>query len=180
MPTPETKTIIRQLTAAVKAARPSGKGPIRPSSRSGTVKKAKVKGMSLQRILDKTPEDVLSRLKPVVLSGIKRNSKTGTIKAKTVTREVDSKGHVERRAYSILVQLADPEDSGPLYKSEAVKVSCGCPYFMYHCEVALWAKGAADIIHSNGEHPGVKNPRMIPYPCKHLVKVLREIKKKKL
>jgi hypothetical protein len=56
-----------------------------------------------------------------------------------------------------------------------VKVSCNCAYFTYTCEVALHKKGAADIIHSNGEDPDDKNPAYKPSPCKHLYVVLQQI-----
>ena len=59
-----------------------------------------------------------------------------------------------------------------------VLVTCDCEYFCFNCEVALAKKGASLIHFSNGEHPEVTNPRLIPSPCKHvyvaLIRVLKE------
>lgn len=53
-----------------------------------------------------------------------------------------------------------------------VKVSCSCPDFWATWEVALARRGAADVMYSNGELPIVRNPRMIPACCKHVVKTV--------
>jgi hypothetical protein len=53
------------------------------------------------------------------------------------------------------------------------KVSCDCEDFKYRMEVALHAKGAADIKHSNGARPNVTNPDMDAGLCKHLLAALR-------
>lgn len=50
-----------------------------------------------------------------------------------------------------------------------VKVSCSCPDFWARWEYALHKRGAADIVYSNGEPPVVRNPRMYPGCCKHLI-----------
>lgn len=61
-------------------------------------------------------------------------------------------------------------------EQKRVQVSCDCEDFCFTWEVALWSWGAAKIIYSNGEHPIVKNPGLVPGCCKHVVAVLREIK----
>ncbi len=46
---------------------------------------------------------------------------------------------------------------------------CSCPYFTFNVEVTNTLRKSSDIINSNGELPVVRNPRMIPHFCKHLV-----------
>ncbi len=55
--------------------------------------------------------------------------------------------------------------------SSNVEMSCDCAAFMYWSEVALNRKDAAPIIFSNGEDPLVRNPKLTPFPCKHLVRL---------
>jgi len=61
-----------------------------------------------------------------------------------------------------------------------VLVRCTCDYFTFNCEVALTKKGASKIKQSNGDKPVVRNPNMIPTPCKHLHKVLTMIVKRRM
>jgi hypothetical protein len=56
-----------------------------------------------------------------------------------------------------------------------IKVSCTCDNFWSNWEVALHKKGAADIIHSNGKKPTVKNPTMLAGCCKHLFRLLDNV-----
>ncbi len=64
-----------------------------------------------------------------------------------------------------------------LYK-DYVKCSCNCDAFVFWGgEWALKQKGAADILYGNGQPPVVRNPKNIPWGCKHVIKVLREILK---
>ncbi len=60
------------------------------------------------------------------------------------------------------------------------KVSCSCEDFLFTDEVALHKRGNADIYFSNGEDPVIKNPKMRPQICKHLIAVLKEIRSKRL
>ncbi len=48
-------------------------------------------------------------------------------------------------------------------------VTCSCPYWRYHCEVAAAARGSSNVLISNGQFPKIRNPRMKPYLCKHLL-----------
>ena len=59
-------------------------------------------------------------------------------------------------------------------------VRCSCDYFTFNCEVALTKRGASAIKQSNGEKPVVRNPSMIPTPCKHLYKVLTILVKRRM
>jgi hypothetical protein len=57
------------------------------------------------------------------------------------------------------------DDIGPAAR---VWVWCDCPFFTYYLEVADAADGSSDVINSNGQPPRIRNPRMVPYLCKHL------------
>lgn len=52
-----------------------------------------------------------------------------------------------------------------------VEVSCSCPDFKYRSEFALTNHQAATIEYSNGLPPVITNPMMVPYCCRHLVKL---------
>lgn len=72
--------------------------------------------------------------------------------------------------------------AGVADKNSPVWVSCSCPYYLYYCEVAVSRVGSSSVLYSNGAIPHVRNPRMIPYLCKHLFSVashLRPGKKRK-
>ena len=60
-----------------------------------------------------------------------------------------------------------------------VWVHCDCEYFLYYLEVAVTARGSSSVITSNGNFPKIRNPRMKPYLCKHLLRASREAWKEK-
>lgn len=53
-------------------------------------------------------------------------------------------------------------------------VHCDCEYFLYYCEVAVTARGSSNVITSNGNYPRIRNPRMKPYICKHILRAARD------
>lgn len=57
---------------------------------------------------------------------------------------------------------------GSLRGTTRVWCWCSCPYFKYHCEVALASKGSSSVIQSNGQRPRFTNPRLEPRVCKHV------------
>lgn len=54
-----------------------------------------------------------------------------------------------------------------------VWASCSCPYFLFHCEVALQKSGSSDINFSNGKLPKITNPRLVRHCCKHIAACLQ-------
>lgn len=52
-------------------------------------------------------------------------------------------------------------------------VHCSCPFFTFNVEVTNALKKSSDVINSNGELPMIRNPRMIPHLCKHLIALSR-------
>ncbi len=79
--------------------------------------------------------------------------------------------------YAVSVHGTDSEQH--LYNGK-IMVYCQCDYFTFTSEVALARKGASRILLSNGELPEVRNPRMVPTPCKHLFAVLAQIVRKRI
>jgi len=59
-----------------------------------------------------------------------------------------------------------------------VNLSCSCDDFKYRLEYPLTKKGAAQIEYSNGDPTVYTNPSLIPYACKHLIKLYQIIKPK--
>lgn len=57
---------------------------------------------------------------------------------------------------------------GPISSKTKVWCWCSCPYFKYHCEVALASKGSSAVVQSNGQRPRFTNPEMKPLVCKHV------------
>lgn len=57
---------------------------------------------------------------------------------------------------------------GPLNSNTRVWCWCSCPYFKYHCEVALASKGSSSVVQSNGQRPRFTNPKLQPRVCKHV------------
>lgn len=68
---------------------------------------------------------------------------------------------------------------GPLHVDTKVWVFCNCPYFKYHCEVALAHKGSSTVVHSNGQRPRFTNPGLEPRVCKHVYLLLALVLKKR-
>lgn len=64
-------------------------------------------------------------------------------------------------------------DTRKLLLSEGfVKVSCSCEAFTYYgIEYVLRKRGAADIVHSNGKRPDIRNPKLVLFLCPHLTKL---------
>lgn len=62
---------------------------------------------------------------------------------------------------------------GPRLVTAKLWVSCDCPFFLYHAEVANTRKGSSDIIYSNGASPKITNPGGIPHLCKHAISAIR-------
>ena len=62
---------------------------------------------------------------------------------------------------------------GPPSPTTEVWVWCSCPYFTYNLEVVLARYNSSVIRYSNGQIPIVRNRRMIPHLCKHLILTAR-------
>lgn len=61
-------------------------------------------------------------------------------------------------------------------KDSLVWVSCNCGFWCFTTEYAVAATGSTNIIFSNGQPPYVRNPKRVPYLCKHLFAVGSRLK----
>lgn len=97
-----------------------------------------------------------------------------TTKKLTVARLKEWWGSLKARINKFLGRKV-PEKilTGAELRMMKCKVTCDCEDFLYRFEVANKAKGAADIKHSNGARPNIRNPEMHPGICKHLLSLLR-------
>lgn len=131
------------------------------------------KSMSIDDILGFVPYEpdaVNSRF--VRCTSIKKDRTHGGYKIMTTTRipGEDAREHFQS------VKPVDPDYSGPISQCPAVLVDCTCKRFLFQWEYALAHRGAAQILRGNGKPPYVKNPRLIPACCKHLLRGLLNLK----
>lgn len=63
-----------------------------------------------------------------------------------------------------------------LNKRGHVHLSCSCDDFKFRLEYPLSTRDAATIEFSNGDPTRMTNPELIPYACKHLIKLYQVIK----
>jgi hypothetical protein len=57
------------------------------------------------------------------------------------------------------------------------RVSCSCADFKFRTSYVLNKNDAAEEDYSNGEPPNIRNPKMIPYCCKHITALYLKIAK---
>lgn len=79
----------------------------------------------------------------------------------------------KREVYTVIIRQYGPSQealaAGGIMTTNKAWVHCSCPFFLFHCEVALAKQGSSSVIDSNGKPPVEKNPNMIPMMCKHIV-----------
>jgi len=130
------------------------------------------KGLSAHFMLSRTPKYVRHRAGYVKLISAKRLKRNPIWRTATRTSIL---GERPRRHFQEIIVLTD----GKIADKARLKVSCDCGFFMYTSEVALFLRGASDIIYSNGELPVHTNPKKVPLVCKHLWVVLNRLIKAK-
>lgn len=119
--------------------------------------------LTMDQILRRTTRDRLEKARTTVKVtklklGVSKRTRLATAIARVYSLDRVKSG-VKRNRYVTSISF---------YAKRKVKVSCSCPDFCFMAEYALWKKGSADLVYSNGEPPVDKNPRMIPMACKHL------------
>lgn len=145
-------------------------------------KTARPNGMAARDILAKTLPRTLGGARYVVIDQAEPKVLRGgfaALKCRTfTTHDLDGKPKSERKKYATVVYATEPDTR--LYASR-LKVSCSCDAHVYWGgEYALWRKGAADIKYGNGDPPDVRNPRLVPWACKHIAAVLGHVIRKKV
>lgn len=152
----------------------------RPSRVRSKPKASKQIGLSMREVASKMHPTVRRTMKMVRKRIITKNKRTNRLRILTNTHDVEGGRRIVRK-HETLIWPIDPEYKGKLSaKGVKLKLQCDCSFWTYHCEVAFNAKGAADIVHSNGEHPSETNPSLYVYPCKHLAVALKTMATKNL
>lgn len=168
-----TLTKPRRSSTAVK---PSSKAvSVKPSRATPAKKKTEIKGLTLKQIVNATPPLIKHHSLACTVRSLREATTKGGFPA--VRAKVESERKANKR-YSVDIVGKEGPDK-PLYKQK-VLVSCNCEAFCYYCEVALTHWGSSKIKYSNGEHPDVTNPGLLPMGCKHVMAVAREVIEKKL
>lgn len=57
-------------------------------------------------------------------------------------------------------------------------VHCTCPFFTYTLEYACAKQGSSYFYNALRRYPKIRNPRAMPYLCKHLITVLQTVRQK--
>ena len=130
------------------------------------------KGLSLKQMMRRQPRYIVNSGEDVVIRSYKPKKTKGGMPAIIGTsRDMHTK---PMRIHQFQVIGLNKEKSS-VSKQEKIKVSCGCEFFTFYSEYALWTWGAANIRYSNGQPARVRNPGNHPVICKHLAKVLQTI-----
>lgn len=144
----------------------------RKAEQNNTTLRKGVGGLTAKQILKATPTYIKYNGGFVTPTKIKFDPQTKTYICETVTKVL---GEPERK-HKQSIQVVKGEKLSD--RGAFIKISCDCDFHCYTCEVALNRWGASDIVYSNGEHPFVTNPRLVPSTCKHgfvlLSKLLKE------
>ena len=146
--------------------------------------------VDLRRLIQLTDKAVMNRSRMckarVVFDNVVDDDKRGTY------LEVILRAHCtgSQHTYTVVFRFSNFGSTKSLL-DHPTWARCSCPYFLYYLEVALTRRGSSNVYYSNGRYPKIRNPKAIPYLCKHLIasarpalKVLddrtKELKKGKL
>lgn len=138
---------------------------------------------TLQQLINNTPSDVVARarLTTAVVLNVEMVKKR---ELNALVFLVRCKAHTETVYYDTIIELYPLEVHKDVFERPSFNtpawVQCSCPYYTFHAEYALAKAGSSEIKYSNGKPPLIKNPRMIPYLCKHLLKAAPEVVRRSL
>jgi len=138
--------------------------------------------LNLHTLMRATPTNIASNASHVNV--LKKNAwveKDDKGEHKVFTAEMLSVGP-DKKPRNVTIKLYGTRTASGRMKRKTKHpawVHCDCEYFLYYCEVAVTARGSSSVITSNGNFPKIRNPRMRPYLCKHLLRATREAWKEK-
>lgn len=136
-------------------------------------------GLPINTLLKNSLRDPdIKNSKYVTVVGLSKKVRNSRITCSSSTRTRMPNEPV--RSYKQLVQVVDSNYTGAIYASKGLRVSCNCDRHKFMWEYALTRQGASWIQFSNGDPPAATNPSFIAGVCKHLFKVLLEIKGRQL
>lgn len=148
-----------------------------------TTAKSKPNGLTAAAILVQTQPNIkLNARYVVIVKAEPKVLKGGFAALRCVTYSShDSKGDPKTsKPKRYRTSIVSTQPNARLHLA-TLKVSCECPaHVFWGGEYALWRKGAAELVYGNGDPPVVRNPKLVPWACKHLTKVLSQIIAKKV
>lgn len=128
-------------------------------------------GMTARMILQATPRATHERANNVYVYAWKAmplGNGEGGVKYMATARTIrndDGSPRAKSQTYRVTVKV--------LNQHSHVEVDCECKaHPFWGGEVALHKRKAAQIVRSNGKLPTVRNPRLQPYGCKHMLAVI--------
>lgn len=138
--------------------------------------------LHLHTLMRQTPANIVSNAGKVNVldkdAWVERDDKG---EHKVFTARLLSKGP-KKKPRHVTIKMYGSRTLGGRMKRKTkhpVWLHCDCEYFLYYCEVAVTARGSSSVMTSNGNFPKIRNPRMRPYLCKHLLRAAREAWKEK-
>ena len=133
------------------------------------------RGLTYKQIYDKTPINRVENSTRVVVRSLKfgmsKKLQIPKAIAQSWSPEKGANGKPKLFKYTTAIEFHD---------EGKVRLACSCPDFLYRWEYALYKKGAAYLIYSNGDKPQETNPKMIGGCCKHVIAVMSALRKQKL
>jgi hypothetical protein len=131
-------------------------------------------GLTLKQMARVTPKPIHNNSAYVKITSHKTLNVKGTLnpvlRVNTVYSTHDHTGAKKTEIEKYQCRVEGLEGPNKKIHESRCTVACECPYFMFYCEYALTQHGASRIFFSNGAPPVDKNPRLIPWVCKHLLK----------
>lgn len=132
--------------------------------------------LTARQIFRATPSEIHERARYVTVKSIRvtpdRLSQRPTFVANTQTVKVEGGRMVKGNTYTTTLKVGD--------KQNHVIVECTCGFHpFWGVEYVLHTHGAAEIIHSNGQRPRIKNPEEKIFACKHLIALISKLISKK-
>jgi hypothetical protein len=122
----------------------------------------------LTRLLQLTPRAVIERSRKCTAQTLHNRIQSGDDGHNYL--EVITKAHCSESEHSYLTVFRF-DRFGEIKSAvhHPTWVRCSCPYFLYYVEVALTRHGSSSVYYSNGRYPMIRNPKLRPYLCKHLI-----------
>lgn len=147
------------------------------------------KGLSIKKIMRSTPALFRNNAEDIV---IKKYRSTWTKGGARVVQAICADRYFSRRPHTATIIGLDAKWSAtpgkkvpksrvpPLSDQKKVQVDCTCESYVFHgAEYALWIHGAAKIKRGNGAPAIVTNPSNVPFFCKHLYALAKQILRNK-
>jgi len=94
------------------------------------------------------------------------NTRRKVLRCETITEKPNTP---PERGHFCSFRPLDPAYTGALSKCPAIVFDCNCHRWLFVWEFAMFYRGAARLLRSNGEYPEVTNPRLNLGICKHLI-----------